>query len=309
MTSAAHRTSVSVIIATYNGAETLPYTLRSVLNQSFDDIEIFVIGDGCTDGSEAIVKGFGDSRLHWHNLPTNSGSQPAPNNEGLRRATGDYIAYCGHDDLWFPDHLAVMVAFMQARKLDFSYAYTASVKPSGTVWARGHLPITKTHTQHPPPSSWLHRSSLVKRAGPWPENYLQLFRNPDVTYFQDLFNTADPAVQPCPTLSVIKLGSSAYQSYRDKTDVVRDIEHYCDSIADDPAACRMALYQAIAEAFVDNYPTRSLPLRYAIGKGLEHIRYSLFDRLESHPIFWPMLNRRYLRRRKRQTRRRGLSAG
>ena len=135
---------------------------------------------------------------------------------------------------------------------------------------------------------------------------MQLFRNPDVTYFQHLYESADSAATPCPALSVIKLGSSAYRSYQDKTDVIHDLKRYADSIENDPAACRLALYQGIAEAFVANYPTRSLPLRYAIGKGLEHVRYRLFDRLEKHRAFWPMLNRRYRRRRQRQTRRRGL---
>jgi glycosyltransferase involved in cell wall biosynthesis len=78
---------------------TLKFPLQSLLGQEFRDFEARVVGDGCTDESEEVVASFGDRHLHWTNLCQNSGSQAAPNNEGLRRARGRYIAYLGHDDL------------------------------------------------------------------------------------------------------------------------------------------------------------------------------------------------------------------
>jgi glycosyltransferase involved in cell wall biosynthesis len=101
---------VTVIIPTYNWSTVLSYAIRSVLRQTFTDFELLVIGDGCTDDSEQVVSAIDDPRVQWINLPVNSRHQSTPNNEGLKRASGEYIAYLGHDDLWLPHHLGVTVA-------------------------------------------------------------------------------------------------------------------------------------------------------------------------------------------------------
>ena len=104
---------ISVIMATYNSARTLKKAIASVLAQDFNDYEVWVMGDACRDDSPQVVQAFADRRLKWINLETNSGSQAVPNNEGLRRARGEYIAYLGHDDLWFPWHLSGLLAFIR----------------------------------------------------------------------------------------------------------------------------------------------------------------------------------------------------
>jgi Glycosyl transferase family 2 len=94
---------VTVITVTFNSSRTLQFTLDSPLNQDFQAFEAWVVGDTCTDESETVVTSFGDRRLYWTNLPENSGSHGGPNNEGLQRARGRYIAYLGHNDLWCPE--------------------------------------------------------------------------------------------------------------------------------------------------------------------------------------------------------------
>lgn len=104
---------VTVIIPTYNWATVLPFSIGSVLAQTYADFELLVIGDGCTDESEAVVASFRDRRVRWINLPTNTGRQVGPNNEGLRQARGRFIAYLGHDDLWLPRHLERLVGALE----------------------------------------------------------------------------------------------------------------------------------------------------------------------------------------------------
>ncbi len=70
------------------------------------DFELIVIGDACEDETGALVHSFGDPRIQWWNLARNSGNQAAPNQAGLERAQGKYIAYMHQDDLWFPHHKA-----------------------------------------------------------------------------------------------------------------------------------------------------------------------------------------------------------
>src|SRR5512144_1383847 len=91
--------TVSVLIATYNKRRALQHAIDSVLWQSFGDFELWVIGDGCTDDSAELVASYADPRVHWYNLPVNSGYQSAPHNEGLRRARGRSIAHLNHDHL------------------------------------------------------------------------------------------------------------------------------------------------------------------------------------------------------------------
>jgi glycosyltransferase involved in cell wall biosynthesis len=84
--------SVTVIIPTYNWSSVLPYSIGSVLRQTFTDFELLVVGDGCTDDSEAVVGRISNPRVTWINLPTNTGHQSGPNNEGLRQARGQFSA-------------------------------------------------------------------------------------------------------------------------------------------------------------------------------------------------------------------------
>ena len=61
-----------------------------------------MVGDHCTDDTEAVVAGFADPRITWVNLAENAGEQSGPNNEGIRRARGRYLAFLNHDDSVFP---------------------------------------------------------------------------------------------------------------------------------------------------------------------------------------------------------------
>jgi glycosyltransferase involved in cell wall biosynthesis len=105
---------VTVIIPTYNWSSVLPYSIGSVLAQTFTDFELLVVGDGCTDDSAAVVGAIEDPRVRWIDLQPGTGHQSGPNNEGLRQGRGELIAYLGHDDLWFRHHLSAAVAALDA---------------------------------------------------------------------------------------------------------------------------------------------------------------------------------------------------
>lgn len=96
--------SLTVVISTYNWSTVLPFAIGSVLRQTFIDFEVLVVGVGCTDDSQAVVESIQDERVRWINLQSNSGHQSEPNNEGLKQARGELIAYLGHDDLWLQPH-------------------------------------------------------------------------------------------------------------------------------------------------------------------------------------------------------------
>jgi glycosyltransferase involved in cell wall biosynthesis len=161
---------VSVVISTFNWSSVLRYAIASVLAQSFADFELLVVGDCCTDDSEAVVKSFDDPRIRWHNLAEHAGGQFGPSNRGVALARGRYIAYLGHDDLWHRDHLAVLVDAIESHQADLVFAITEEIGPPAMP-TRGLLGLAPKGVYEwslwAPPSSWLHRRDLVERVGPW----------------------------------------------------------------------------------------------------------------------------------------------
>ncbi|MFI3165974.1 MAG: glycosyltransferase [Bacillota bacterium] len=91
---------ISIIIPTYNDELYVDECMNSVVGQSYEDIEVIVIVDGATDGTYEKVKKYEiDKRVQVH-YQENTGSGPARNN-GLAKATGEYVIFADADD-WLP---------------------------------------------------------------------------------------------------------------------------------------------------------------------------------------------------------------
>jgi GT2 family glycosyltransferase len=171
---------VSVIIATYNRSGTLRYAIASVLGQTMQDFELLVVGDGCTDDSEAVVTAYNDPRIRWINLPENSGHQSAPNNRGLQEARGEFIAYLGHDDLWLKHHLEFSVQSLDQSGAAFAHSLMLRIANSdGDL----EVPIFPDPGNgiFAPPSCTIHRRTVVERIGGW-NDYRKLTIFPDVDF-------------------------------------------------------------------------------------------------------------------------------
>lgn len=159
---------VTVIIATYNSPITLQCAIQSVLNQDFKDFEVLVIGDCCPVEYGNVVNNFNDDRLHWFNLPQNVGSQYGPNNEGIKRSRGKYIAYLGHDDLWFSNHLSSLVGYLEETDSDLVHCLSTLISPIGAYKVIGPPANGRNYSNcHVPPSSWLYKKSLTDECGLW----------------------------------------------------------------------------------------------------------------------------------------------
>ena len=97
-------TRVSVVVPTYNHARFIGDALRSVVAQTFGDWEAVVVNNFSTDDTVDVVRGIGDPRIRLVDF-ANHGIIAAGRNEGIRLATGDYVAFLDSDDAWHPGKL------------------------------------------------------------------------------------------------------------------------------------------------------------------------------------------------------------
>lgn len=113
--------ALSVIIPTYNRAQFIEESVRSVLNQSIDtELELIVVDDGSTDDTENILKQkFGSNIQYFKNKP--SGRPAVPRNFGIKRASHDIIAFQDSDDIWTKDKLAQQLPLMEDSNIALSY--------------------------------------------------------------------------------------------------------------------------------------------------------------------------------------------
>lgn len=97
---------VSVIMPAFNAEKTIEMSLRSVMNQSYRELEIIVVDDGSTDRTAEIVSRLAkeDDRIRLISSPQNAGCYPA-RNLGLRNCTGKFITFHDADDISLKDRL------------------------------------------------------------------------------------------------------------------------------------------------------------------------------------------------------------
>lgn len=136
---------VSVIIPTYNRENLIERSIRSVLNQTYKNLEVIVVDDGSTDHTREIVESIKDQRIIYHKQE-NGGAAKA-RNTGVSLATADYIAFHDSDDVWREDKLIKQMSFLKQNpeygmvysnfffhRLDGSgYSIPKDVKPIGEL--------------------------------------------------------------------------------------------------------------------------------------------------------------------------------
>lgn len=194
--------AVSVITATYHWPKALELAIKTVLYQSFEDFEYIIVGDGCSDNTEDVVKGFNDDRIRWRNLPQNSGNQSGPNQVGLDLATAPLIAYLNHDDLWFPDHLEVLVGVLRATGAPIATSLCIEIAPPGNSY-RGVIGLPKQdqngdRTATAMTTCVMHTAEAARTVGGW-RDWRSLSQYPTAEFFQRLLNLGGGGVVPIVT--------------------------------------------------------------------------------------------------------------
>ncbi|MEK7594260.1 MAG: glycosyltransferase family A protein [Patescibacteria group bacterium] len=113
-------TKVDVIIPTYNGLPYLKATVDSVLAQTHQDWELYIIDDGSTDKTEDYVKTIKDARVHYHKKK--NGGQAEARNLGIKMSDSPFVALLDADDIWHKDKLERQVKALADRS-DYGMVY------------------------------------------------------------------------------------------------------------------------------------------------------------------------------------------
>jgi glycosyltransferase involved in cell wall biosynthesis len=104
---------VSVIIPAFNAADYIGQTLKSVLAQTYQEIEVIVADDGSTDATCAIVEEFAKKDARFRLVRQGNAGVGAARNTAIGEARGKYIAPMDADDIFFPRKLEKQVACME----------------------------------------------------------------------------------------------------------------------------------------------------------------------------------------------------
>ena len=109
---------VSVVMPAFNAERYIAAAMDSVLAQTWDKLELFVVDDGSTDGTAHVARQIaardGRVRYHWQE----NRNQGAARNAGLGRAAGELVAFMDADDLWLPDKLRAQIGVLETQRAD-----------------------------------------------------------------------------------------------------------------------------------------------------------------------------------------------
>jgi len=163
---------VSVVIPVFNGAQFIAKAVASVRAQTVKDVEVLVVDDGSTDGTQTVLAELEKTQgIIWfqqdHAGPARS------RNRGIEAARGEFIALLDCDDVWLPDKLEVQMAVLLAKPLvGVVHTDYEVVSEDGTVeervrarksreplvqaFAGGHVAL---------PSTLLIRASVLRQVG------------------------------------------------------------------------------------------------------------------------------------------------
>ena len=103
---------VSIVIPTYNHAPMLQRALTTVIEQTYQNWNAIVVNNFSTDNTLEVVAKFNDPRIQCVNF-RNNGVIGASRNEGIKLATGEYVAFLDSDDTWFPTKVEKSVSSLE----------------------------------------------------------------------------------------------------------------------------------------------------------------------------------------------------
>jgi GalNAc5-diNAcBac-PP-undecaprenol beta-1,3-glucosyltransferase len=122
----------TVLIPTHDHGPLLLHSARSVLAQTVEEIELFIVGDGVPDVTREIVSELSqDERVRFFDNPKGPRHGETYRHAALKEARGKIVCYLSDDDLWFPEHVAYMCHLLE--NADFAHALSLYIDERGEI--------------------------------------------------------------------------------------------------------------------------------------------------------------------------------
>jgi glycosyltransferase involved in cell wall biosynthesis len=121
---------VTVVIPTYNRENTIIRALKSVLDQSYTNMEVIIVDDCSTDNTISKIKSINDKRVRIIKHNENKGGSAA-RNTGISLAKGELVAFQDSDDEWLPGKLKKQVDIITQNRFGVIFTKHNNIRPNG----------------------------------------------------------------------------------------------------------------------------------------------------------------------------------
>lgn len=162
---------VSIILPVYNGEKYLAAAIKSILHQTYRNLELIIVDDCSTDESSQIAKSYAetDRRIRVFRNRKNV-KLPRSLNNGFRVATGDLFTWTSDDNILKPDAIEAMVdVFEKNSNVDFVYADIIPIDENGEINKKCHVylngEIDDIYVFNPILACFLYKRTVHERLG------------------------------------------------------------------------------------------------------------------------------------------------
>ena len=114
------RPMFSVVLPTFNRSKLLKRAIQSVFQQTYDNWELIIVDNFSEDNSLEVIKSFDQSKIKSLQIK-NNGIIGFSRNEGIKNATGDYVAFLDSDDWWSKNKLETSLSYLKKKEVDIVY--------------------------------------------------------------------------------------------------------------------------------------------------------------------------------------------
>ena len=133
------RPKISVIIPVYNGGKYLKRCLDSLVKQSVSDWQAICVDDGSVDDTGKILDGFADKDKRFVVIHKKNAGVSAARNDGIKKATGEYIHFMDADDTIDADYYEQMLKYVNKADIVCSGFVSNNKKFSNLRYKKLHL--------------------------------------------------------------------------------------------------------------------------------------------------------------------------
>jgi glycosyltransferase involved in cell wall biosynthesis len=173
------KSNVSILMTVFNAGKYLNLSIKSILNQSYKNLELIIVDDFSTDHSRKILNSFKDRRIKLFLLKKHIGRTPALN-YGLKKTKGDHVAILDADDIAHKDRIQIQQKFLsknhhinivgsRTRLIDKNGKFIKLFKMPKTIKELNKVIVYKNVFPH---SSIMFNKKFLNKIGNYPKNLI-----------------------------------------------------------------------------------------------------------------------------------------